>query len=1002
MVHLNRVKLGLAVAAVAVMLGFGATQAHAQSTGTVRGTITDAQTHRPLAGVQVSVGGAGRRAVTSTAGEYTVANVPTGNTTVRAELLGYAAAERNTSVAAGQTVTVNLEMGTSAVALDALVVTGTPGGTQRRAIGTSVAQVQVANVVETAPVRSVQDLVNGRAPGVVIIPGTGTVGSGARIRIRGVSSLSLSQEPLIYVDGVRVNNAQSTGPINQAFGSSTISRWNDFNPEDIESIEIIKGPAAATLYGTEAANGVMQIITKRGAQGRPHFNATVRQGANWFGNAAGRLYTNYGINPQTKQIETIDYATLERLNGKIFQTGHLQEYELNVSGGSSGVRYFVGGGWNRNEGIEPNNVDRKFNGRANVSITPNNSIDINASAGYVHGRIGLPLESGGGGTTWTTYFATPANLGTAKNGFYSATPAGYYYAYQDWQDLDRFTGGLQITHRPFGWLSHRLAIGTDVTGEGNGEMVQRISDPYYQQFFSAGEIRGYKDLVSRTVYYNTFDYSASAQTRPFASVSSQTSVGAQYYRRFSKFVEGYGEDFPARGLTAIEAATGRRTAIENYDENSTVGVFFQEQVGLRDDRLFLTAAVRMDDNSAFGSEFDLVRYPKASMTWVVSEEPFWGVPAFSTLKLRAAYGESGQQPINFAALRTFAPVTGTNDQAAVTPQSLGNPNLGPERSGELELGFDAGFLDDRAGLEFTYYSKRTRDAILRRDIAPSTGFSGTQYINAGEIRNSGFEVLARGTPISRRSTTLDLNFSLATNHNRIETLGIPGLTFVSAGTFLQHREGYPVGSWFEKRIVDAKFDAAGKLIAGSEMCDDGAGGVIACAKAPTVFLGRPTPRLEGAFTPTLTVFKNLRLSGMVDFKQGFYKLNGDMRVRCVLFGRCRENFYPAEFVNDPAWLAQTQRGGAFVNGLIQDASFTKLRELSASYTLPASLAGRFGASRASVTVAGRNLYTWTKYPGLEPEASFLGGSTRGSGSAQWEQNVTPQLQQFVTTVNVSF
>jgi outer membrane receptor protein involved in Fe transport len=243
MVHRTRVKLGLAVAALAVMLGSGRTPVHAQSTGTVRGVVTEARTQRPLAGVQVTVPGTGRRTVTAASGEYALLDVPAGNATVHAELLGYSAVERNTSVAAGQTATVNLEMGQSAVALDALVVTGTPGGTQRRAIGTSVAQVSAAEVVATQPVHSVQDLVNGRAPGVVIIPGTGTVGSGARIRIRGVSSLSLAQEPLIYVDGVRVNNAQATGPINQAFGSSTISRWNDFNPEDIESIEIIKGPA---------------------------------------------------------------------------------------------------------------------------------------------------------------------------------------------------------------------------------------------------------------------------------------------------------------------------------------------------------------------------------------------------------------------------------------------------------------------------------------------------------------------------------------------------------------------------------------------------------------------------------------------------------------------------------------------------------------------------------------------------------------------------------------
>jgi hypothetical protein len=248
---------------------------------------------------------------------------------------------------------------------------------------------------------------------------------------------------------------------------------------------------------------------------------------------------------------------------------------------------------------------------------------------------------------------------------------------------------------------------------------------------------------------------------------------------------------------------------------------------------------------------------------------------------------------------------------------------------------------------------------------------------------------------------LDLTFSVASNDNEITDLGIENLTFVSAGSFLQHREGYPVGSWFERRIVGAQFNDAGKLVAGSEICDDGEGGTVACAQAPTLFLGRPTPDLEGAFMPSLTLFGNLRVQGMVDFKRGHHKLDGDMRVRCLLFLRCRENFFPQEFVDDPAWLAQTQRGGAFVTDLIRDASFTRFRELSATYTLPTGWAGRFGARAASVTLAGRNLYTWTDYTGMDPEAAFLGG-TRGGQSAAWEQNVTPQLQQFVATFNVNF
>jgi TonB-linked SusC/RagA family outer membrane protein len=997
----SRVLAALAVAA----LGAAAPRLAAAQGGTISGVVVNERTLSPLAGAQVVVQGTRIGDVTDAAGRFQLEGVPGTRATLEASLLGYRTGTQSVPVGA---TGVQIGLAEQVVSLNELVVTGTPGGTQRRAVGTALSDIDAAEVVRTAPVSSVQDLINGRAPGVVILPGTGTVGSGARIRVRGISSLSLSQEPLIYVDGVRVNNAQATGPINQAFGSSTISRWNDFNPEEIESIEIIKGPAAATLYGTEAANGVIQIITKKGAAGQPSFNFTVRQGANWFANPNGRIWTNYGIDPGTGQVASINYDDLVRLNGPIFRTGYLQEYDANVSGGTALVRYFVDGRYSGNEGIEPNNRDRKVNARANVSIYPSETIDITASAGYVHGRTDLPLESGGGGVTWSTYFSTPANLDLPNRGFYSATPAAYYYAYQDWQSVDRFTGSVQLNHRPTEWFTHRLAVGTDVTGQQDAELVQYIADPEMQYFFSDFEIAGYKDVVDRTVYYNTVDYSATANAKlPFFS-SSATSGGVQYYRRYSRFVEGYGEGFPARGLSSITAATGMKTAVEDYVENKTFGVFVQEQLGLRQDRVFVTGAVRADDNSAFGQNFDLVYYPKVSGTWVVSEEPFWPVPALSTLKLRAAYGESGQQPESFAALRTYAPIPGPGGTSAVTPQFLGNPDLGPERSDGVELGFDAGLFDDRLGLEFTWYRQRTTDAILLKDIAPSTGFfnpdatnGGRQFINAGEILNRGVELGANLQILQGERVGWEAGLNLATNANEVVDLGLPDATCVSAGSFLRHCEGYPVGAWWEKRLVGAQFDAEGTLVAGSELCDDGKGGSIACSEAPLVYLGRPTPRTEGAFTTSLTLGKSLRLGGLPDFKTGYSKLNGNDRVRCVLFRRCRENFFPAEYVDNPAWLAMTQRGGAFVDGLIQDAGFAKLRELSATYTVPARWASRFGASRATITVAGRNLYTWTDYTGLEPEASFLGG-TRGGGSAQWEQNVTPQLQQFVTTINLSF
>ncbi len=395
---------------------------------------------------------------------------------------------------------------------------------------------------------------------------------------------------------------------------------------------------------------------------------------------------------------------------------------------------------------------------------------------------------------------------------------------------------------------------------------------------------------------------------------------------------------------------------------------------------------------------------------MTSEEPLWTFSFVNQLRLRVAYGESGRAPPYNAAVRTYAAATGPGDVVAVTPQNVGNPNLGAERGKEIELGFDAGLWDDRLGLEFTYYRKKTTDEILQRQSAPSIGYpsQNPQYFNAGAVLNQGIELLARMRPYARGPVRVDLSFNIATNSNKILSL-IPGVTSVSPGTFLLHKVGYPVGSWFQKRVVSAQFDAnRNAIISGPNgaLCDNGSGGAMPCAgadgvygnsdDAPNVYLGRTLPNVEGAFSPSVTIDR-VQVSGLLDFKTGYKKLNGNTRVRCALFFRCAENFAP--FRTDPIRQAEIQLG--IPDFYINDASFLKLREVSVSYTVPDVAAKAIGASRATVTVAGRNLFTWTRYPGLEPEAMFLGG-TRGGNFSAWEQADLPQLAQWIVTVNLGY
>lgn len=995
-----------AVLACAFVLGSGTMLDAQDRTGVVRGRVLSEKTMRPMAGVNVSIPGTGRGHVTNSEGQFLMVNVPPGTHMLRADVIGYGRHEQSITVAAGQTLTVNVELREEAIALDEVIVTGTAGGTERRAIGNVVTQVRAAEAVESSLVPNVQGLLNGRASNVVVMPGTGMVGTGSKIRIRGASSLSLSNDPLIYVDGVRADNAQASGPSVQAFGSSVISRWNDFNPDDIESIEVIKGPAAATLYGTQAAKGVIHIITKRGRLGTPQFNFTTRQGASWFRNDHDRMYVNYWRNPNTQEIESLNLVESEKAQGiDLFRTGRLQNYSLNVSGGSEGVRYYLGGDMDREEGVEPTNRLSRMSGTANLTLFPHSKVDVQARMGYVGGRTYLSCEAGCGGITWGSYYSTPAHLpqnlaanAPPRRGYRSFTREAYYES-TDFQDLGRFTGSVQVDYRPWSWLKNRFVLGTDEVREDNQSFTPRSE---IVRTFSPTAVGG-KSVSRRDVSYNTIDYSGTVDFTISPTMTSQTSFGSQFYRRNSKFVFASGSDFALPGLTGINASA-IRNAGETSVEEVNVGIYVQQQVGWKD-RVFVTGALRADDASAFGENFDLVYYPKLHGTWVISEEPFFTLGAINTLRLRAAYGQSGEQPAAFAALRTFNAVPGPGDVSTVTPGSPGNPDLGPERSSEVEFGFDAGLFEERVGLEFTTYRGNVRDMILITEAPPSAGFPGSRYTNLGGFDKWGYELMLRGSVFETPRAGLDVAVSFAMNDSEVKDLG-PGVESIVESSFgVEHRVGYPVGSWFHHRIVSAELDDTGTRTRASMMCDDGSGGAVNCwdegltrITAPRVFIGRALPKYEGSITPTLAFLERFRLMAMIDFKLDQYKWDHNERVRCSLFRICRENVYPLEY--DPVTIAAYQEADRFGAQYINEASFAKLREVSLSYSVPSSIAGRIGASSATLLVAARNLHTWTGYRGMEPEAMFLGGA-RG-GFVSLEQNNIPQLTQFVTTVRVSF
>jgi hypothetical protein len=483
-------------------------------------------------------------------------------------------------------------------------------------------------------------------------------------------------------------------------------------------------------------------------------------------------------------------------------------------------------------------------------------------------------------------------------------------------------------------------------------------------------------------------------------------------------VSASGEEFPSPTVTTLSAASSITGVSQSIVENKSLGLYVQQEVSFRD-RIFLTAAIRGDDNSAFGTDFDAAVYPKLSATWVVSEESFWNWGDWvNSLRLRSAWGKAGRQPDTFAAVTIYSPVVAFGGGPGVAPAVLGNPDLGPEIGTELEVGFDMALLQDRLSAEFTYYTQTVKDALVSNPVAPSIGFPGSQSVNLGELKNWGWDLNLSARALSLPSVSLDLGAAVAYNENRIEDLG--GRPETSS-----FREGWPYPVYTSQVMYSAEWvdpvNGIGRATR-NEMCDGGAGpdglrpggDPVPCSGSPQILIWRTIPSWDFKFNGTVTLFGDLRLNALVEMLQGdFTRFSHAVSQRHRGFANSWQVYNRLED-NDPAYVARNVygRSGAW-NASTFYGDFAELREVSLSYTLPTSLMDRVGVSSGSISIAGRNLWTiWQQQthtcgwgydtdcpdgvPILTPETSALSATSSGTTFGQ-----VPYTS-FLATVRVSF
>ncbi len=1025
--------------AFAGLLALAAPTVRAQQPGTLTVTVTDAANQRPIEAARVFLVGTTIAGQTTPEGRVVLRPVNPGTYTARILRVGYTEQSRPITIAAGQGATLSVALTAAAVNLAAVVTTAT--GEQRRVeIGNATANIDAAKVAEASPLGNLNDLLNSRAPGVTVTSGTQT-GTGARIRIRGMNSISLNNEPIWIIDGIRMtsNNANfstATGS-GGGTGGNAPSRVGDINPEEIENIEIVKGPSAATLYGTDAANGVILVTTKKGRAGAARWSIYTEGGTLYDRNFYPDAYSLWGKRPN-ETVSSRAFCNLQRVGTgecradstsalNIFDEPDLtpikssprRQIGVQVSGGTDAVRYFVSAEDELEVGVlslpeferdrfdstglriypwtsRPNQMGRRSL-RSNVNATLSPKFDLGMSTNFINVAQRYSLESNATAGLGSHVFGGPGTrdngavtgLGTPLNGYRAWTP-GYMWQEKTAQEVNRFLWSGQANYRPTSWLAARAAVGNDWTSRNDENLLQRGEGPPLTAITRFGS-RG----LNR-VYINNLTVDAGATaTYTFLGFQNKTTVGAQYIG-FNSSSATTGSNQLAPGSQSVASGT-QLTVDEATTRQKTFGAFIEQSLAWRD-RLFLTAAVRSDQNSAFGTNFQSIVYPKASMSYLISEEDWWKAPGWvNTMRLRYAYGQSGVQPGPNDALRFYsAGITSVQnlDQPTIIQAALGNANLRPERSAEHEMGFETQMLNQRLSLDFTYYSKITTDALYSAILPPSFGSVTSQLRNLASVKNAGIEVALNAQLVQRDAFGWDVNLSSSANDNAVVSLGG---TPPQIGTTTRIQTGYPVGGLWARPITGWQDKNGDGLLT---YFTDAARNEVFVGDSAT-FRGYSTPRYMTTLINGFDFFtKKLRVQTMWDWRSGGLWYNNTERIRCTrpnCSGRLNLN---ADFIDQATNIAANEHAARTLDGFFQSGAFVRLREASLQYTFSSDMAKRLVRGRSlSFVATARNLRLWTNYRGTDPESGF--NTTSGTEAPSEFQTVGPPSY-FIMRFNIGF
>jgi TonB-linked SusC/RagA family outer membrane protein len=988
-----------------------ASEPRREDTGPLFGLVTDSITSKPLVGAIVTVKGTSLRGVTDSLGHYLVTAIPTGLHTVTARMIGFRQLDRVVVIVANEPNRLDFALPYTQSHLQEVIVTAT-GPRRRLELGNDITVINADSIVRTQPIRSVTDLLDGRVPGLIVQRTSGAPGDPARIRIRGVSSAMLSNDPIIVVDGIRTYSEQSTsrGGNLAGCGAQGSCRSDNYaapspldymDPNSIETIEVVKGPSAATLYGQDAANGVIVITTKKGHAGPARWSVSADEGTTQMEGRYPELYLSWGHIPNTNVVVTCPHVgqgqsytlgshpcvtdslvTFQMLNDPaltVLGDGSRRATTIGVSGGSQALTYSIDGSFSNELGMIhlPNYEVQRYDSAMGQAPPDWMQHPQNASQWAAGSRIVAALGANANvslsaqlSRVTQQHSSLEKNLGALMSTYLDRASGTYFdqnltpsqevlhnYYERATDKVTQFTNGASLNWQPRTWAV--------VNADAGLQVVQRDDEiflPYAslsRQDSTGNLARGNGNTVMSTLSTNV--RTQRAMPRGFTFTFG---LGANYNGQSVADLSGQVAGL-VFGSSSFNQAGHIASLAENRITQNTFGWYVEPAISHR--RQWLSLGMRYDGATSFGSGLRLPRFPKLSYSYLVSDEPWF--PAknlFQVLRLRVAYGQAGRQPPPTAHLRLYSAgkemwVDGQFVDG-VQLQYLGNTQLRPERSREMEGGLDADMLNDRLSVGITGYHRTTFDMLLGAPLPPSVyGLGVVDMRNIGEVVGAGSNFTISAQPVRLDRVAWSTSFTLSQDRGHVVRLGAgvqPFYQVVTTGLDgnpdggIRIAAGYPLTSrWIKPIIGYADANGDGVLEPNEVLLGDTA-----------VYVGNTLPDYQASASSTLSLLRSaLVITADLNYAAGGMQRN-ETAVLLAKFSRAW---------NDPRSTID-QQAAAYPTSeypWMQTVNTLRLNSVGVTYNLPPLAARRIGAKSFGISLLSGNVALWTNYHGLDPNVN---------------------------------